>query len=888
MSAIEFRTLGTLDLRAADGRELHSLLAQPKRIALLAYLCIAEPRGYHRRDTLLGLFWPDSDQEHARTSLRKSLHVLRRTLGEGVILSRGDDEVAVDFTRIFCDAATFEDLVSSGQGEAAVEAFTGDLLPGFFVDEAPEFERWLASERARLKSAAARAAYAAAERLQSTGDVIRALVFARRSMELDDADERSVRKLIELEAAAGNRAAAIKTYETFASGLAVAYGTQPSAETIQLIEQVRSGIRELKRSPRTESDESAATRQPAAREQGPTPALRAPAGRSARRREKMLFAAAAAAVLISGGSIWALMRPSPSHQVLRYTLVVDSSEAMSPGDGWWSRVAISPDGSKLAYIGGSHKELLVRPRNELHAMVIPGTRGAETPFFSPDGKHVGFLGEEHVFIASMDGTLPIEVCDSLSGVAGASWAADGFVYVDGRGYKPLMRVRAHAGATPENFTTLDRSKNEIDHTWPDVLPNGKGVLFGVTSIVAGDSLGYSIAVGEIPSGKHHVIVTNAVYARYATSGHLLYITTSKKLMVVPFDQQSMRVTGEPKLLLDSMRLGRFGSADLAVSSTGTLLYATGRGPGRRELVWVTRQGNVEQVDPDWLGDFWGPALSPDGSRLAIARRFNTARWDILVKRLDRGPSVRLTLLKTDGVHPAWTPDGKYVTYSEDEDAPVIWRMRADGIGSPTRLFREHRWVASELWSPDGKWLLYSTIQSQPDSGDIFAFRPGIDAAPIPLIATKHKEGSPALSPDGRWLAYASDESGQPQIYVVPFPNIGDGRWPISAHGGASPQWSHRGTELFYRDSAGFLVAAEIGTTPTTVRVGRETRLFSTESFEMAGVFSTKRYAVAPDDQRFLTVRRAKEAPEQLVVVENWFDELADRREVQRSAQRHRY
>src|SRR3954466_4533520 len=108
MSAMEFRTLGTLDLRAPDGRELFSLLAQPKRIALLAYLCIAEPRGYHRRDTLFGLFWPDSDQEHARSSLRKTIHVLRRALGEGTILARGDEEVAVDFQRIHCDVASFE------------------------------------------------------------------------------------------------------------------------------------------------------------------------------------------------------------------------------------------------------------------------------------------------------------------------------------------------------------------------------------------------------------------------------------------------------------------------------------------------------------------------------------------------------------------------------------------------------------------------------------------------------------------------------------------------------------------------------------------------------------------------------------------------------------
>src|SRR6185436_1160172 len=168
MSVIEFRTLGSLDLRAADGRELHSLLAQPKRIALLVYLCIAEPRGYHRRDTLLGLFWPDSDQEHARTSLRKAIHVLRRALGEQTILSRGDEEVAVDFQRISCDVALYEKLLDGDRLEEAPELYGGDLLTGFFIDDVPEFERWLTSERARLRSSAARAALALANRFEKT------------------------------------------------------------------------------------------------------------------------------------------------------------------------------------------------------------------------------------------------------------------------------------------------------------------------------------------------------------------------------------------------------------------------------------------------------------------------------------------------------------------------------------------------------------------------------------------------------------------------------------------------------------------------------------------------------------------------------------------------
>src|ERR1700687_3663667 len=205
MPVIELRTLGTLDLHSANGRELHSLLAQPKRVALLAYLCIAQPCGFHRRDTLLGLFWPNSDQEHARTSIRKSLHILRRALGGDAILSRGDEEVAVDFQLVPCDVAAFEASVKANRLEEALELYRGDLLAGFFIDEAPEFEQWLHSERTRLRSSAARAALTLSEQLEVSGDVAAAVTWARRSLELSETDERALHKLIELQWRAGDR-----------------------------------------------------------------------------------------------------------------------------------------------------------------------------------------------------------------------------------------------------------------------------------------------------------------------------------------------------------------------------------------------------------------------------------------------------------------------------------------------------------------------------------------------------------------------------------------------------------------------------------------------------------------------------------------------------------
>src|SRR2546429_6743532 len=235
-------------------------------------------------------------------------------------------------------------------------------------------------------------------------------------------------------------------------------------------------------------------------------------------------------------------------------------------------------------------------------------------------------------------------------------------------------------------------RGEIDHGWPDVLPSGKGVLFTVRFIGKNGARGrisLSIAVADIPSGKHRVIVDDAMYARYTTSGHLLYVTTNKTLMVAPFDQNSMKVTGEPTALTEGMRLGFMGgSADLAVSATGTLVYATGAGEGKQELVWVTRDGKAQAVDPDWPGNFLGlPTLSPDGKSLAVARVVNEESLSIWIKRLDRGPSIKLTLDGKQNYGAAWTPDGRSVTFSSTPatGATDLWRSEEHTSELQSRL-----------------------------------------------------------------------------------------------------------------------------------------------------------------------------------------------------------
>ncbi|MGH7485575.1 MAG: TolB family protein, partial [bacterium] len=435
---------------------------------------------------------------------------------------------------------------------------------------------------------------------------------------------------------------------------------------------------------------------------------------------------------------------------------MDSTEAIARGSSWSGRIALSPDGLRLAYIGGPRSQLLIRSRDQLHAIAIPGTEGVTNPFFSPDGKHVGFL-EGGVRIVPSDGGPSIRltqsdpaitVSDTLTGLAGASWGADGMIYVANSGSAGLVRVEAKPGAIPERFTTLDTANSEFGHTWPDVLPNGKGVLFTVTySGKKGvkDRYSYAIAVAEIPSGKHRVIIQDATYARYAASGDLVYVTDDKRLMAVSFDQNSMTVTGEPIALTEGIRAGLGGSTDLAISATGTLVYSTGAESGKQELVWVTRQGKADAIDPEWSGEFLAfPALSPDGKRLAVTRTPNTEPLKIWIKRLDRGTSIRLAGDGNENFQPAWSPAGRSVTFTSDPTKGYSYLVTepADGGAPGVAQLRRRGNLFNAGWSPDGKWLIFSTDVGEAGLGDILAMRPAVDTAPIPVVATPFTETSP--------------------------------------------------------------------------------------------------------------------------------------------------
>ena len=237
---IELRTLGTLELTATDGTAIPSVLAQPRRAALLCYLALASPRGFHRRDSLYPLFWHEHDAEHARHALRQSLYFLRHALGSNAIPSRGDGELALAADAVCCDAWEFERAVAGGHAETALALYRGELLSGLHISDAPDFERWLGRERERLKHLAGEAAWSLSQARERTGDATGAVDAGRRAAALSPSDETELRRLLVLLDRVGDRAGVVRAYEVFASDLKRDYELQPSDETRALLSKIRT------------------------------------------------------------------------------------------------------------------------------------------------------------------------------------------------------------------------------------------------------------------------------------------------------------------------------------------------------------------------------------------------------------------------------------------------------------------------------------------------------------------------------------------------------------------------------------------------------------------------------------------------------------------------
>ncbi|MEP6744181.1 MAG: hypothetical protein ABJB33_01680, partial [Gemmatimonadota bacterium] len=491
-----------------------------------------------------------------------------------------------------------------------------------------------------------------------------------------------------------------------------------------------------------------------------------------RRTALVVRSLAAALVLLAGLAVWGWFRPKPPRPVYRYSMGLPAGQGMRQGV-LGVNIAISPDGKRIVYVGPGDggDQLWVRERDRLDATPLPGTVGASTPYFSPDGERIAFSATLNVVlkVVPVTGGPPTTLASpGVGSGGGGAWGRDGWIYFDTPG--GLSRIRPDGG-TSELVIPLDTAVGEVGHAWPEALPNGKGLLFRSRQNL--DISDFDIVAFDLVTHERHILV-KGLLARYVAPGYLVFLRSDGAVLAAPFDQGKLKVTGPAVPLFEGVMTKPFGSADLAISRSGTMAYVPGlasTGGGVAELVVVTREGVITPLDPPVTYNPSGNAslsLSPDGARVALDV-LGAASPDIWIKHLPAGPFSRLTFNPRAAFRPRWTPDGRSVVYiAADSGTPPtssVWKQRADGSAAPELLWRvPARPIPEAFISNDGRWLIYrSTAENL--NRDVFAIRLGRDTTPIPLLTGPFAEQGAALSPDGRWLAYTSNESGRDEIFV---------------------------------------------------------------------------------------------------------------------------
>lgn len=603
-----------------------------------------------------------------------------------------------------------------------------------------------------------------------------------------------------------------------------------------------------------------------------------PAATVPRRRPGMALTVAAliGAAVAAAGAYGVLRSPEPvAPRVSRFELPSTGANAVTMTDGQ-RHIAITPDGTRLAYIGNNGAQLFVRALDSLEPTAVY-TQYPRGLFISPDSQWIGFSEVAALRKVSASGGPSILITPMDAPTSrGATWGAnDAIVFATTNGTTGLQLVSANGGAV-SLLTIPDRERGEADHVWPEWLPGQQAVLFTITATTGGLEAA-RVAVFDLQTRTQKVLFPGS-HAIYVTGdddragvGYLVYATPNT-LWAVAFDSVRLETRGAPVALLRDVVTTASGDVDAVVAKNGTLAYLAGPSLAEpaRTLTWVDRKG-VESPLPTPPRAYTHPRLSPDGNRLVLFTA--DQELDLWLSDLRRPTMTRVTSTPGVDAYPVWMADGRRVVYSsQGASAGNLYIKAVDGVGPEQRLTESPNLQTPTAMTPDGKRLLFT--ESNPKTRDDVMQITMEDGSHqiTPLVQTPFSERNGIVSPNGRWLAYENDESGRFEVYVSPLADVSRGRNVISAGGGVRPLWSPDGSELFYVSPSGSIMG--VGVSPG------ETWNHAPPVIRVADGYATspgnpgRTYDVSRDGQRFLMIKNERpSAPRRFIVVQNWLEEL---------------
>jgi len=587
---------------------------------------------------------------------------------------------------------------------------------------------------------------------------------------------------------------------------------------------------------------------------------RAPVGRTKWQRASWLLAATFFLLAVAGGAAW--WKASDRRQRPMY---FHSPVPFAAND-----LALSPDGRTLAIVAYSAQaNNYVLWTNEVggrQTNSLAGTQGASYPFWSPDGKFIGFFADGKLKKVDAAGGQTQVLCDAPNG-RGGTWNRDGVILFTPDALQGLFRVSSWGGS-PVELTKPDRSRFQASHRWPVFLPDGKHFLY-LASNFSGQLEYNAIFLGSLDSQETRLLVNTSANAAYAEPGYLLYLRDNA-LVAQPFDRRHYVLSGEPHTLNDDVLYTPLvDRAVFSVSSGAVLVMQTGKGAALSQLMWFDRTGKPAGT-VGVPGSYNNVRLSPDGHRIVTDQTDTDGRnIDIWVHEPVRRTVTRLTFDPSLDEAPIWSPDGKQILFTSNRKQLGFhfYLKNADGSGFEEEVADLGPGLLANAWdwSRDGKYALIR-------KGIELWYFSWSERVAKPLLQAKWTARNAQFSPDGRWVAYASNETGRMEIYVSAFPTA-NGKWQVSSAGGQEPRWRQDGRELFYLSAEGKMMAVAV-TAGASFEAGLPSVLFQTHRRQPVSAQDFFSYDVSGDGKRFLIATRVDEAnAAPLSVLLNWASEM---------------